>query len=52
MELLTTVAPEFAENQMEAKNLLFGDARYQAVPNRYRLLGRWEQSHTDEPTAS
>jgi len=38
MELLTIVAPEFAKNQMEAKNLLFGDPRYQAVPNKYKLL--------------
>ena len=33
-----TVAPASAKNQIEAKNLLFGDARHQAVPSREKVL--------------
>lgn len=38
MELLTEFAPEFAQNQMDEKALLFEHPRYQAVPAKYKLL--------------
>lgn len=38
MELLTDFAPEFAANQLEAKKLLFESERYQAIPNKYKIL--------------
>jgi AhpD family alkylhydroperoxidase len=38
MELLKDFAPEFAQNQMDEKALLFEHARYQAVPAKYKLL--------------
>ena len=38
MQLLKEFAPEFAQNQMEEKALLFEHARYQAVPAKYKLL--------------
>jgi len=31
-------APEFAQNQMEEKALLFENPNYQAVPAKYKLL--------------
>ncbi len=38
MDLLKAFAPEFAQNQMEAKTLLFENEKYQAVPKKYKLL--------------
>ena len=38
MELVKDFAPEFAQNQMDEKALLFEHARYQAVPAKYKLL--------------
>jgi len=38
MELLKDFAPEFAQNQMDEKALLFEHAHYQAVPAKYKLL--------------
>ena len=38
MELLKQFAPEFAKNQMEEKNLLFENEKYQNVPNKYKML--------------
>ena len=38
MELLKLFAPEFAQNQMEEKALLFENEKYQKVPGKYKLL--------------
>lgn len=38
MDLIKQFAPEFAQNQMEEKSLLFDHPRYQAVPARYKAL--------------
>jgi AhpD family alkylhydroperoxidase len=38
MELLKELAPEFAQNQMDEKALLFDHPNYQAVPGKYKLL--------------
>jgi len=38
MELLKEFAPEFAQNQMDEKALLFEHPNYQAVPGKYKLL--------------
>jgi len=38
MELLKEFAPEFAQNQMDEKALLFENPHYQAVPAKYKLL--------------
>jgi AhpD family alkylhydroperoxidase len=38
MDLLRNVAPELAQNQMDAKALLFEHPSYQAVPGKYKLL--------------
>ena len=38
MELLKEFAPEFAQNQMDEKALLFEHPKYQAVPAKYKLL--------------
>ena len=38
MELLKEFAPEFAQNQMDEKALLFEHPGYQAVPAKYKLL--------------
>ena len=38
MELLQEFAPEFAQNQMNEKALLFEHPGYQAVPGKYKLL--------------
>lgn len=38
MELLKHFAPEFAENQMQEKALIFENNRYQKVPNKYKML--------------
>ena len=38
MELLKAFAPEFANNQMDEKALLFEHPNYQAVPGKYKLL--------------
>lgn len=38
MELLNHFAPEFAENQMQEKSLIFENEKYQKVPNRYKML--------------
>jgi AhpD family alkylhydroperoxidase len=38
MELLKEFAPEFAQNQMDEKALLFEHSNYQAVPAKYKLL--------------
>ena len=38
MELLKHFAPEFAENQMQEKSLIFENEKYQKVPNRYKML--------------
>ena len=38
MELLKHFAPEFAENQMQEKALIFENEKYQKVPNKYKML--------------
>lgn len=38
MELLKHFAPEFAENQMQEKVLMFENKNYQQVPNKYKML--------------
>lgn len=38
MELLKHFAPEFAENQMQEKALIFENEKYQKVPNKYKIL--------------
>lgn len=38
MELLKQFAPEFAENQMHEKSLIFENEKYQKVPNKYKIL--------------
>ncbi|MCK7527962.1 MAG: hypothetical protein MZV64_65385 [Ignavibacteriales bacterium] len=38
MELLKHFAPEFAENQMQEKSLIFENEKYQKVPNKYKML--------------
>jgi alkylhydroperoxidase/carboxymuconolactone decarboxylase family protein YurZ len=38
MELLKQFAPEFAENQMQEKALIFENEKYQKVPNKYKIL--------------
>ena len=38
MELLKRFAPEFAENQMQEKSLIFENEKYQKVPNKYKML--------------
>lgn len=38
MELIKEFAPEFAQNQMDEKALLFEHPNYQAVPSKYKLL--------------
>ena len=38
MELLKQFAPEFAENQMQEKSLIFENKNYQKVPNKYKML--------------
>ena len=38
MELLKELAPEFAQNQMDEKALLFENEKYQAIPKKYKIL--------------
>ena len=38
MELLKHFAPEFAQNQMQEKSLIFENKKYQKVPNKYKTL--------------
>jgi len=38
MELVRKFAPEFAQNQMDEKTLLFEHPKYQAVPGKYKAL--------------
>jgi len=38
MDFLKEFAPAFADNQLDAKKLLFEDPRYQYVPKKYKLL--------------
>jgi AhpD family alkylhydroperoxidase len=38
MELLKEFAPEFAQNQMDERSLLFEHPDYQAIPGKYKLL--------------
>lgn len=38
MELVKKFSPEFAQNQMEEKQLLFEHEKYQQVPAKYKLL--------------
>lgn len=38
MELLKHFAPEFADNQMQEKALIFENVKYQKVPNKYKML--------------
>ena len=38
MDLVKHFAPEFAENQMQEKSLLFENDKYQKVPNKYKIL--------------
>lgn len=38
MELLKHFAPEFAENQMQEKALIFENEKYQKVPQKYKML--------------
>ena len=38
MELLKEFAPEFAQNQMDERALIFEHPNYQTVPAKYKLL--------------
>ena len=38
MDLLKHFAPEFAENQLQEKALIFENEKYQKVPNKYKML--------------
>ena len=38
IELLKQFAPEFAQNQLEEKSLIFENKKYQKVPNKYKML--------------
>jgi alkylhydroperoxidase/carboxymuconolactone decarboxylase family protein YurZ len=38
MDLLKEFAPEFAKHQMDEKELLFENDKYQTVPKKYKLL--------------
>ena len=38
MELLKHFAPEFAENQMQEKSLIFESEKYKKVPGKYKML--------------
>jgi hypothetical protein len=38
VELLTEFAPEFAQNQMDERALLFEHPNYQVVPAKYKML--------------
>ncbi len=38
MELLKKFAPEFADNQMHEKSLIFENEKYRNVPNKYKIL--------------
>ena len=38
MELIKQFAPEYAENQMQEKALIFENERYQKTPNKYKIL--------------
>ena len=38
MELLKQFAPDFAQNQMQEKSLIFENEKYQKVPNKYKML--------------
>jgi AhpD family alkylhydroperoxidase len=38
MELLKQFAPEFAQNQMDEKALIFENEKFQKVPNKYKIL--------------
>ena len=38
MELLKHFAPEFAQNQIQEKSLIFENEKYQKVPNKYKML--------------
>ena len=38
MELLKEFAPEFAENQLQEKALIFENKKYQNVPTKYKML--------------
>jgi alkylhydroperoxidase/carboxymuconolactone decarboxylase family protein YurZ len=38
MELLKQFAPEFTQNQMQEKALIFENEKYQKVPNKYKML--------------
>jgi hypothetical protein len=38
MDLLKHFAPEFAENQMQEKALIFENDKYQKIPNKYKML--------------
>jgi len=38
MELLKEFAPEFAENQLQEKALIFENENYQKVPKKYKML--------------
>ena len=38
MELLKHFAPEFADNQIQEKALIFENEKYQKVPNKYKML--------------
>lgn len=38
MDLVRQFAPEFAQNQMDEKALLFENPKYQAVPGKYKAL--------------
>lgn len=38
MELLKEFAPEFAQNQIDEKALIFENKKYQNIPAKYKLL--------------
>jgi len=38
MDLLKQTAPEFAQNQLDQRGLLFESSKYQAVPLKYKLI--------------
>ena len=38
MELLKQFAPEFAQNQMEEKSLIFENEKYRKISNKHKML--------------
>jgi AhpD family alkylhydroperoxidase len=52
MELLKHFAPEFAENQMQEKALIFENEQYQKVPRKYKMLIGFAAAALDSDTCT